>query len=343
MPQDVRFDLPFDTPVSEHLEYARARHLRWVWEMRLVRSRDGFEEYKSWDLPQAAARTYPHASADDMVVLMNWFSLAFLFDDQFDASQPDRADRIAEVARELIVTPLRPAGSPPRVACPITLAWVEVWNHLSRGMSLTWQTRFAASWGRFLVAHCEEVDLAARGLEGTLGLDEYAEFRRRTVGIHHSIDAGERSRGFEVPAQAMEHPVMERMRDLAADTIGFMNDIHSFEREKRRGDGHNLIAVLRRERGCSWQEATDEAYRMTIACLDEYLELQARVPQMCDELRLDEAERDRVRMGVEAIQHWINGNYEWALTTGRYAAAKEGPVATAELAGRGSVDDLLTV
>ncbi|GAA2767582.1 hypothetical protein GCM10010103_66240 [Streptomyces paradoxus] len=343
MPQDVRFDLPFDTPVSEHLEYARARHLRWVWEMRLVCSREGFEEYKSWDLPQAAARTYPHASADDMVVLMNWFSLAFLFDDQFDATRPDRADRIAEVARELIVTPLRPAGSPPRVACPITLAWAEVWSHLSHGMSLTWQTRFAASWGRFLVAHCEEVDLAARGLEGTLGLDEYAAFRRRTVGIHHSIDAGERSRGFEVPAQAMAHPVMERMRDLAADTIGFMNDIHSFEREKRRGDGHNLIAVLRRERGCTWQQATDEAYRMTIACLDEYLELQERIPRMCDELRLDEAERDRVQMGVEAIQHWINGNYEWALTTGRYAAAKEGAVATAELAGRGSVDDLLTV
>ncbi|MFI2376866.1 7-epi-alpha-eudesmol synthase [Streptomyces sp. NPDC018964] len=343
MSQDVRFDLPFDTPVSDHLEYARARHLRWVRERGLVRSLAGFEEYRSWDLPQAAARTYPHASAEDLVVLMNWFSLAFLFDDQFDAARPDRAERIAEVARELIVTPLRPAGSTPRVACPITLAWAEVWTHLSDGMSLTWQARFAASWGRFLVAHCEEVDLAARGLAGTLGLDEYAAFRRRTVGIHHSIDAGERSRGFEVPAQAMAHPLMERLRDLAADTIGFMNDIHSFERERRRGDGHNLIAVLHRERGCSWEEAAAEAYGMTTARLAEYVELEARVPRMCDELGLDADERDRVRRGVEAIQHWINGNYEWALTTGRYAAAKEGPVATAERAGRGSVDDLLTV
>ncbi|WP_210587183.1 7-epi-alpha-eudesmol synthase [Streptomyces sp. GESEQ-35] len=343
MPQDVRFDLPFDTPVSEHLEYARQRHLRWIWDMGLVRSQAGFEEYKSWDLPQAAARTYPYASADDMIVLMNWFSLAFLFDDQFDANQPDRADRIAEVARELIVTPLRPAGTRPRVFCPITEAWTEVWKHLSDGMPLTWRTRFAASWGRFLVAHCEEVDLAARGLAGTLGLDEYAEFRRRTVGIHHSIDAGERSRGFEVPAQAMAHPLMERMRDLASDTIGFMNDIHSFERERRRGDGHNLIAVLHRERGCSWEEAAQEAYRMTTDCLDEYLELQARVPQMCAELGLDAGERSRVQMGVEAIQHWINGNYEWALVTGRYAEAKEGPAAAAELAGRGSVDDLLAV
>ncbi|MGW1892733.1 7-epi-alpha-eudesmol synthase [Streptomyces sp. NPDC002004] len=341
MPQDVRFDLPFTTPVSEHLEEARARHLRWVWDRELVKSQAGFEEYRSWDLPQAAARTYPHASADDMVVLMNWFSLAFLFDDQFDAGQPDRADRIAEVARELIATPLRPSGSRPRVVCPITAAWAEVWGHLADGMSLTWRTRFAASWGRFLVAHSEEVDLAARGAR--LGLMEYAAFRRRTVGIHHSIDAGERSRRFEVPAQVQAHPVMTGMRDAAADAIGFMNDIHSYEREKRRGDGHNLIAVLRQERGYAWEDAFDEAYRMTTDSLERYLHLEARVPAMCDELLLDTAERERVRMGVEAIQHWINGNYEWALRTGRYAAAKEGPAAAAEMAGRGSLDDLLAV
>jgi germacradienol/geosmin synthase len=199
-------------------------------------------------------------------------------------------------------------------------------------MSLTWRTRFAASWGRFLVAHCEEVDLAARGIAGTLDLDEYTEFRRRTVGIHHSIDAGERSRGFEVPAQVQAHPLMERMRDLAADTIGFMNDIHSFERERRRGDGHNLIAVLHRERHCSWEAAAEEAYRMTNDRLAEYLELEAQVPRMCEELDLDENERLRVHQGVEAIQHWINGNYEWALVSGRYEV-KEGA----------SADDLLAV
>ncbi|CAM5745991.1 7-epi-alpha-eudesmol synthase ((2E,6E)-farnesyl diphosphate cyclizing) [Streptomyces afghaniensis] len=145
MPQDVRFDLPFDTPVSEHLEYARARHLRWVWEMRLVRSRDGFEEYKSWDLPQAAARTYPHASADDMVVLMNWFSLAFLFDDQFDASRPDRADRIAEVARELIVTPLRPAAVRPGWSAR------SPWRGRRSGTSLAWHVPDMADAVRRLV------------------------------------------------------------------------------------------------------------------------------------------------------------------------------------------------
>ncbi|MEU5719068.1 terpene synthase family protein [Streptomyces sp. NPDC020403] len=343
MPQDIRFDVPFDTPVSPYLAKAAESHLVWVRERGLVRSTAGFEEYRSWDLAQAAARTYPYASPADLVVLMNWFSLAFLFDDQFDSARPDRADRIAEVARELILTPLRPAGAEPRVVCPITLAWREVWEQLSDGMSLAWQSRFAASWGRFLAAHCEEVDLAAGGLAATLDLDAYVGFRRRTVGIHHSIDAGERSRRFEVPPAAMAHPLMVRIRDVAADTIGFMNDVHSFERERRRGDGHNLIAVLRRERDCSWQEAIDEAYRMTTRCIEEYLALEGEVPRMCQELCLEEEARARVWMGVEAVRHWINGNYEWALTTGRYAADKDGPVATAESSGRGSVDDLLTM
>ena len=194
------------------------------------------------------------------------------------------------------------------------------------------------------MAHCEEVDLAARGRAGTLGLDEYAEFRRRTVGIHHSIDAGERSRGFEVPAQVMAHPLMERMRDLAADTIGFMNDIHSFEREKRRGDGHNLIAVLHRERrlllgGGGRRGVPDDESRASTSTSHW-----RRASRRCARSSASAPEeRAQVRMGVEAIQHWINGNYEWALTSGRYAAAKEGPAATAERPGRGSVDDLLAV
>ncbi|MFJ8533679.1 hypothetical protein [Streptomyces sp. NPDC093591] len=60
------------------------------------------QEYQPWDLPQTTARTYPYASADDMAVQMNRFSLALLLDDPLDANQPDGT---AEAARELIVVP----------------------------------------------------------------------------------------------------------------------------------------------------------------------------------------------------------------------------------------------
>ncbi|WP_185149481.1 hypothetical protein [Streptomyces sp. Ag109_O5-1] len=94
MPQDVTFDLPFDTPASEHPEYARARHLRRLPDMDLVGGKAGSEEHVSQALPQAAARTRPHASVEDMIVLMNRFPPAFLFDGRFDANRPDRRLRL---------------------------------------------------------------------------------------------------------------------------------------------------------------------------------------------------------------------------------------------------------
>jgi Terpene synthase family 2, C-terminal metal binding len=339
MPQDVPFSIAFAAPVSPHAEGARERHLAWVWAMGMVRSEAGLKEYESWDLPQAAARTYPHATAEDLYMLMNWFSLAFLFDDQFDAAEPDRATRVGEVARELITIPFRPPGTPPDVPGPITLAWTEVWAWLSDGMSPTWRDRFASSWARFLAAHVHEVRLSAEGER--LGLADYLALRRVTVGIHHSIDAAERTRRFEVPAQVQAHPLMRRMRNAAADAIAAMNDIHSLEREERRGDPHNLVTVLRREHGLSRGAAIDEAARMAAERLDVYQRLESRLPRLCDELGLLPDGRTAVEMGAEGIRNWIRGNYDWALNTGRYSAGKTGPMAEAERAGRGFVDDLL--
>jgi Terpene synthase family 2, C-terminal metal binding len=339
MPQDVAFAIPFPAPVSPHLDHARSRHLEWIRERGLVRSEAGLREYLSWDLAQAAARTYPYAAAEDMVMLMNWFSLAFLFDDQFDAAASDHADRVADVAREMITVPFRPSGTPPDVVCPITLAWVEVWAWLCDGMSEAWLNRFASSWARFLAAHASEVRIAATGAE--LTLEQYLDLRRRTVGIHHSIDAAERSRRFEVPVQVQAHTLMQQLRASAADTIAFMNDIHSLEREERRGDPHNLVTVLRREYRCSRKTALEEAVRMTDHQLRTYLHLESRMPQLCEELRLTAQERTAVDAGVEGIRNWIRGNYDWALATGRYAVRKAGATATTERRGRGAVDDLL--
>lgn len=55
MPQDVTFDLPFETPVSEHPEFARAPHPFRMRDMDPVNGETGFEVHPSWHLPQAVA------------------------------------------------------------------------------------------------------------------------------------------------------------------------------------------------------------------------------------------------------------------------------------------------
>ncbi|MEU2624060.1 hypothetical protein ABZ642_39130 [Streptomyces sp. NPDC007157] len=52
MPQDVTFDLPFETSVSDHPEFARTQRPCRIRDMDPVTGKVGFEKYTSWDLPQ---------------------------------------------------------------------------------------------------------------------------------------------------------------------------------------------------------------------------------------------------------------------------------------------------
>lgn len=342
VPQDVLFSIPFEAPISPYLDQARSRHLDWVRDRGLIRTDAGLREYTSWDLPEAVGRTYPHASPDDQFMLMNWFALAFLFDDDCDADPdadartkarsgtdatpgggpaarprtPERPDRVAEIARELITIPFREPGTPPDLVSPITLAWSEVWASMSDGTSVTWQNRFAASWARFLASHASELRMSAS--RAVPDLDSYRVMRRNTAGIPHSLDAIERSRRFEVPAQIQAHPLMRRLREAATDTIAYINDIQSPGRRGRRVASHNLVMVLRDRLDCSHDVALREATRMTYEQLDTFMTLQAYMPQICGELGLGATERIAVEMSVEGMRNWIRGYYDWGLRSAPY-------------------------
>ncbi|MEU0935507.1 terpene cyclase [Embleya sp. NPDC005971] len=330
MPQDVLFSIPFEAPISPYLDQARSRHLDWVRARGLIRTDAGLRQYTSWDLPEAVGRTYPHASADDQYMLMNWFSLAFLIDDDCDDdgdddpdAAPERPDRVAEIARELITIPFREPGTPPDLVSPITLAWSEVWASMSDGTSVTWQNRFAANWARFLASHASELRLSASPT--VPALDSYRVMRRNTAGIPHSLDAIERSRRFEVPAQIQAHPLMRRLREAATDTIAYINDIQSPGRQGRRVASHNLVVVLRARLDCSYDTALREATRMTYEQLDTFMTLQAYMPQICGELGLGTTERTAVEMSVEGMRNWIRGYYDWGLRSGPYTAPDAPP------------------
>jgi hypothetical protein len=326
MPQDAVFDIPFPSLVNPHWASARAAHLSWIRARDLVRSEARMEEYLSWDLPQSTARTYPYADHAELKMLMDFFSIFFLFDDEFDMLQDDRRARLAAVTQEMVTIPFRPAGAPPDIVSPLTLAWVEVWTGLCREMSETWQNRFASNWARFLTAALEEAHLAAR--TAVMDIDSYVELRRRSVGIYHSLDAAERSRRFEVPPHLQAHQRMRDLRAAATDTIGFMNDVQSLERDERRGNPYNLVLLLQRELRCSRTEAIDRAIQMTRERLSAVLELQADIPRMCADLGLSDDEYTAAEQGVEGVRNWIRGYYDWACQSGRYAASS--PLETTE-------------
>lgn len=317
MPQTVRFNIPFSARLCPHRDWADEQNQAWVRASGLIRSEDGFRQYKSWDLADAAARIYPEANRDALADTLNFFTIGFLFDDQFDPAAPGSLSVVAQTAAEMAVIPFRPDNAPVEVDCPITWAWAVLWRRIAAVTSPTWQQRFAAHFAQWLTAHVWETRLTALGR--LPDVPAYVRHRRRSVGLDHSYDIAEWTYGFEVPPAAAEHPLLRSLRDAATDAISFMNDIHSYERETSRGEAHNLVMVLRHQRRLSVQEAVSEAARMANEALARFVDLEQQLCAVYDGLRLTGPERDATDRFVQGMRDWIRGNHDWALHSSRYA------------------------
>jgi hypothetical protein len=319
VPQTVEFDIPFPARISPYLSWVRPRTAAWVREHNLVRSDDAERQFLSWDLSYAVARIYPNtATPEDLLKIANFFALGFLFDDQADYRAPGSVDRYMRVTLEMIAIPLRPPDAPLELVCPATRSLRELWARMTEEMGPRWCDRFAVDYGHFHAANAYEARMSARG--EIPGLAAYTSLRRATVGIFYSLDQTEWAGCYELPPMVVAHPLFTELGQATNDTVAWMNDIHSYERETARLDPHNLLTVLA-HRGMSITQAVDEATGMVRAAMRRFVELRDKVPALLDELRLDHTERRAVAESVAGMENWISGNHDWARTTGRYQTA----------------------
>jgi hypothetical protein len=320
MPQATEFEIPFPPRTSPHLSWVHPRALAWVREHDLIRTADTERQFLSWDLALAAARIYPNAATrDDLLKIANFFALGFLFDDQADYRAPEGTDRFVRVTHEMIAVLLRPPGAPLELVCPATRALRELWKLMTDEMSPQWCDRFALDYGRFHAANAYEARLSARGEVPDLAA--YTRLRRATVGLYYSLDQTEWAGRYTLAPQVLAHPLFAALREATTDTVSWMNDVHSHERETARHDPHNLLTVLTRRHGMTVAQAVQKATDMTYTALRQFVLLRDQVSAMLDELRLDTAGQHAVHESVAGMENWVRGNHDWARTTGRYQLA----------------------
>lgn len=100
------------------------------------------------------------------------------------------------------------------------------------------------------------------------------------------------------------------LTEMAASVGIWQNDIFSYAKDSHRsGDGHNLIDVLRNERGCSTDQALVEATAMCDRVMCRFLQLSKEVTAQSDT-----AVSDYVR----GLGHYIRGFLDWSLASDRY-------------------------
>ncbi|MFD3533791.1 terpene cyclase [Streptomyces sp. NPDC058664] len=271
--------------------------------------------YDRWDVPRLAAFTSPDCATDDLVLAADLLSFYFFFDDRFDSDLGRAPARVAEVSARLTAL-MHGDGPAPEARTPVEQAFADLWERSLRGMSARWRARSAYNWEWYFACHPAE---AAGRLSGRLPDREgYLALRRGTAAMETLFDMVERLNRFELPQEVLHHPVLRRMRQLAADIPSFTNDVHSYAQELARGDVANMVMIVREELGGTPEEAAVQVMREAQAMVDRFVELSAQVPEVCDLLGLSPAAREAARRYVDGLAAWIAGYHRWEIDTGRY-------------------------
>jgi hypothetical protein len=315
--QEVKFDIPFPPRINAEAEAAGSRHLEWARRLGLVRSAEAFERLRSWRPADVAGMWYLHASGGDLALGADIFGWFLLFDDQFDGPLGEHPDMAAPVIAE-VVSALDPGAGPRRLS-PVAAAFADIWSREKEGMSLSWQGRAARNWREYLETYVAEAQNRSR--RANLSVSEYMALRDKSGVMYVLLDTVERIGRFEVPAAVYSCPEMRVLYDMTVQIINIINDVLSLDKEEARGDPHNLVPVLERERGCNRQQAIEEIQAMVRSWTDQFLQYEARIPLACDRLGVGVEDRVAVYQFIEGMRAAIRGNYDWCARTVRYSRA----------------------
>ncbi|KAH9895693.1 terpenoid synthase [Cubamyces lactineus] len=139
-------------------------------------------------------------------------------------------------------------------------------------------------------------------------LESYIGIRRDACGVKMLLDLVIYAAGLNIPQYIYEHPVLRRLRQDAADIIGWATDVAAYA---RRPHSSNLIAVLVNERRYTPQAAAHCAGNLVKDTIDNFVANEASLPSFGD------WDSD-VRAYVQGLQDCIAGTLNWLYETDRY-------------------------
>ncbi|MFB7438320.1 hypothetical protein ACFXC8_45400 [Streptomyces sp. NPDC059441] len=318
--QEYSFELPFPSRVSQAMESAAVHHFRWVQEHGLL-GQESLPEYRRWNVPEVAARFWPHAGGADLelgIDIAGWF---ILVDDQFDGPLGVEPHRVTRIVQELIDVVYARPGAVPAVPkkslTPAASGLISLWSRQVRGMSAAWQQRSTRNWEDFLNAYTSESNNRRNGI--IPDVSTYLSLRHKAGLENVLIDYAERIGHYEVPDALFALPEIQEMHNATVQVVNIVQDVFSVAKEEARGDCHNLVLVLQHHRNYSRGEALAEARSIVRGHTDEFLRLKARLPALFDAAALPPHDRGIAYVFVDDLQAQMKGCHDWCRSSSRYS------------------------
>ncbi|WP_327009453.1 hypothetical protein OHA72_20745 [Dactylosporangium sp. NBC_01737] len=304
---------PFTPRLSPHVDLVQRWSLHWATRHGLLDRPGARAAFARARFANLMARTYPDADPVDLQLATAWLISVFALDDHLErAGDPGATRRLVDEVLDLLERDEQDPHEPPKGHLR---ALGEVWRRTRPRVSPAWRARFAGHVGDYLEATVWEAGNRAANRPPSLA--EYRTMRFRTAAIDMFFDLIEPMHGVELPAAVFADHDFAAMHRSAGMITAIFNDLVSWPKEEAAGDHHNIVLALRHERRLPVEAAVRAAVAEHDALVEDFVAARARFAD--GPLAADPA----VAAVAGDFAHWIRGNVDWSMESGRYTPSDD--------------------
>lgn len=304
--------------VSPWANEAESHARGWVRAFDLVRSDRAKERFDKTAAGELAARVYASAvSSLKLAIAADWIGWLFFLDDQLDEGHAGKDPAVAHAfLRPLAESLCEKLANWPPDGSPLLAALSDIRHRMVPAMPVAWQGRFTRHVADYLNG-CEW-EAANRAHGRVPCLDEFPSRRRTAGAIWPSLDLLEFVTDAPLPDRVYEDPLFAEMCEAAADVVCWTDDVLTLDKERARGDVHNLVIVLEHATGCTTTMAMMRAAHQIDSRLADFMRCERQLEEMLGRIGADDAVQVAAEKYATGLRNWMRGHLDWGLHTIRY-------------------------
>jgi hypothetical protein len=316
---------PLLPKISPHAGEVQRSAVHWATRHGLLERPGAQRAFAGAKFANLMARAHPSARVAELALATDWLTVIFALDDLLETGlvvEPARMRAGNEALLAWLSTGEADRMHKVREAFgrPIAAAIADAWRRTLPRTGPAWRARFAEHVGEYLHGTVWESGNRAQGRLPSVA--EYLAMRRHSAATEMFFDLIEPVHGVELPAEVVADPRYDAVRRTAGTVIGLFNDLISWRKEMAVGDRHNIVFIVGEERDLPLSAAVGAAVAEHDAQVAAFLAARDALERACG---APGAADPAVRIGLADIGHWLRGNLDWSLESGRYAADLDTP------------------
>ncbi|KAH8934821.1 hypothetical protein BDL97_18G104500 [Sphagnum fallax] len=203
-----------------------------------------------------------------------------------------------------------------RSLSPVASSFRDLWIRATSRMSKEWTLRFAKILQRDVFANFLESQNLRHDINPSLS--SYIPERRKSGLMESYIVLIEFLQDVSLPNTIYYSAPMQRLREATVDAVCWNNDIWSFPKELVAGEVANLVFLISKEEGCSYNKAAEIVTQMLV---DKCKEMQLAALELKEYCKIHEATTTQmvaIDHYISCCNHWVSGSHVFHSQSARF-------------------------